>query len=223
VGAQAAAPLFFRIIDALHATEPDMGDVTLRPPPGVTRVAICAASGDLPNADCPQTALTWFIPGKSPIRVSDVHRRIWYDTRTGAEACPPYDTAFVKSEVFEFWPSDVLRLFAQAGMPRRSPPSPAACQHAASGGHAPHINSPLSNTTYTLRAARVASETIPLAATADGEVRTVHWFVDDAYVGTSKPDVAVTWIPGRSGSFTVRAIDDQGRVDSRDLRVAVVQ
>jgi penicillin-binding protein 1C len=152
-----------------------------------------------------------------------VHRRIWYDTRTGTQACPPYDTRFVKSEVFEFWPSDVLHLFAQAGMPRRSPPAPASCQLTVSGGHAPHINSPLSNTTYTLRAARVSTETIPLAATADGEVRTVHWFVDDAYVGTSQPDIAVTWTPGRAGEFTVRAVDDQGRADSRDLRVAIVR
>jgi penicillin-binding protein 1C len=199
-----------------------MSDLTLRPPSGVTHVAVCAASGDLPNAECPQTALTWFIPGKSPIRISDVHRRIWYDTRTGAEACPPYDPAFVRSEVFEFWPSDVLRLFAEAGMPRRQPPASAACQQNASVGVAPHINSPLSNTTYTLRAARVGSETIPLAATTDGEVRTIHWFVDDAYVGTSQPDIAVSWIPGRSGEFTVRAVDDQGRADSRALRVAVV-
>jgi penicillin-binding protein 1C len=222
VGIQSAAPLFFRIFDALHSAEPTMSDLTLRPPSGVTHVAVCAASGDLPNAECPQTALTWFIPGKSPIRISDVHRRIWYDTRTGAEACPPYDPAFVRSEVFEFWPSDVLRLFAEAGMPRRQPPASAACQQNASVGVAPHINSPLSNTTYTLRAARVGSETIPLAATTDGEVRTIHWFVDDAYVGTSQPDIAVSWIPGRSGEFTVRAVDDQGRADSRALRVAVV-
>jgi penicillin-binding protein 1C len=222
VGIQSAAPLFFRIFDALHAAEPTMSDLALRPPPGVTQVAVCAASGDLPNAECPQTALTWFIPGKSPIRISDVHRRIWYDTRTGEQACPPYDPEFVRSEVFEFWPSDVLRLFAEAGMPRRQPPAPASCQQNATVGLAPHINSPLSNTTYTLRAARVGSETIPLAATTDGDVRTVHWFVDDAYVGTSRPDVAVSWTPGRSGEFTVRAVDDQGRADSRALRVAVV-
>jgi penicillin-binding protein 1C len=222
VGIQSAAPLFFRIFDALHSAEPTMSDLTLRPPPGVTQVAVCAASGDLPNAECPQTALTWFIPGKSPIRISAVHRRIWYDTRTGAAACPPYDPEFVRSEVFEFWPSDVLRLFAEAGMPRRQPPAPASCEQNATLGQAPHINSPLSNTTYTLRAARVANETIPLAATTDGDVRTVHWFVDDAYVGTSRPDVAVSWTPGRSGAFTVRAVDDQGRADSRALRVAVV-
>jgi penicillin-binding protein 1C len=62
VGIQSAAPLFFRIFDALHSAEPTMSDLTLRPPQGVTQVAVCAASGDLPNAECPQTALTWFIP-----------------------------------------------------------------------------------------------------------------------------------------------------------------
>jgi penicillin-binding protein 1C len=222
VGAQAAAPLFFRIVDALHAAEPGIGEIWVRPPAGVSRVEVCAASGDLPNADCPQTATTWYIPGKSPIRLSDIHRRIWFDTRTGQQACPPYDSQFVRSEVFEFWSSDMLRLFAQAGMPRRQPPAAADCSRGTPGGQPPSINSPLRNATYTLRASRVGSESIPLAATTDGGVRTLHWFVDDAYVGTTRPDTAVSWTPGRSGAFVVRAIDDQGRADSRELRVAVV-
>jgi penicillin-binding protein 1C len=222
VGAQAAAPLFFRIIDALHAAEPDIAEISLRPPAGVSRIEVCAASGDLPNADCPQTATTWYIPGKSPIRVSEIHRRIWFDTRTGRQACPPYDARFVRSEVFEMWSSDMLRLFAQAGMPRRQPPALSDCRRGIPGGHAPSINSPLRDATYTLRASRVGSEAIPLAATTDGSVRSLHWFVDDAYVGTTRPDATVSWIPGRSGVFLVRAIDDQGRADSRRLAVAVV-
>ena len=222
VGAQAAAPLFFRISDALQVAEGNMTDLMPRPPQGVTQVAVCAASGDLPNSECPQTAMTWFIPGKSPIRISDVHRRVWYDTRTGTEACPPYDPDFVRSDVFEFWPSDILKLFAAAGMPRRQPPAPANCQQETASGHPPHIESPRTNMTYTLRAASAGTQTIPLAATTDGEVRTVHWFVDDAYVGTSRPEAAVTWTPGHSGEFTVRAVDDRGRADSRALRVAVV-
>lgn len=222
VGVQAAAPLFFRITDALQVAEGNMSDLTLRPPPGVTQVAVCTASGDLPNAECPQTAMTWFIPGKSPIKMSDVHRRVWYDTRTGTEACPPYDADYVRSDVFEFWPSDILKLFAEAGMPRRQPPAPGNCQQETAAGHPPHIESPRSNTTYTLRAAQASSQTIPLAATTDGEVRTVHWFVDDAYVGTSSPEATVSWSPGHSGEFTVRAVDDRGRADSRALRVAVV-
>lgn len=222
VGAQAAAPLFFRIVDAMQAAEAGMGEVWLRPPPGVSRVDVCAASGDLPNADCPQTATTWYIPGRSPIRVSEIHRRIWIDTRTNRQACPPYDTQFVRSEVFELWSSDMLRLFAQAGIPRRTPPPSGECGRDLPGGHAPSISSPLRNATYTMRASRVGSDSIPLAATTDGSVRTLHWFVDDAYVGTTRPESAVAWTPGHSGAFLVRAIDDQGRADSRELNVAVV-
>lgn len=223
VGVQAAAPLFFRIADALQVSEPQIAQVKFLQPSDVTRVEVCAASGDLPNADCPRRASTWYIPGKSPIRLSEVHRRVWIDTRTGNQACPPYDPKFTESEVFEYWPSDVLTLFAQAGMPRRHPPPAEGCLHDMPGGIAPHINSPLASVTYTLRAARVSAETIPLAATADAEVRTLHWFVGDAYVGTSRPDVAVPWTPARSGTFTVRAVDDRGRSDSRELRVAVVR
>jgi penicillin-binding protein 1C len=43
-------------------------------PAGVKPVEICVASGDLPDQWCPQKGRTWFIPGKSPIRVSSVHR-----------------------------------------------------------------------------------------------------------------------------------------------------
>jgi hypothetical protein len=42
------------------------------------------------------------------------------------------------------------------------------------------------------------------------------------HVGTARPDATVSWTPRRSGAFLVRAVDDQGRADSRELRVAVV-
>ena len=76
--------------------------------------------------------------------------------------------------------------------------------------------------TYTLRAER-AGDSVPLAANADSDVRTLHWFVDDAYVGSGVPGISVAWTPPRTGAFVVRAIDDRGRADSRQLRVALVR
>ena len=122
-----------------------------RQPPRLERVDVCSASGDLPNAECPQTVSTWYIPGVSPIRVSQVHRRVWIDTRTGEQACPPYDPTHTRSEVFEFWPTELLQLFAQAGMPRRRPPPAArlsarrARRHAAANhvaGHCRDLHDP---------------------------------------------------------------------------------
>jgi penicillin-binding protein 1C len=222
VGVQAAAPLFFRLVDGIAAQDPALIEPIFRQPPRLARVEVCTASGDLPNADCPQTSTTWYIPGVSPIKVSDVHRRVWIDTRTGKQACPPYDPRYARSEVFEFWPSELMQLFAQAGMPRRRPPEPSECTNAVASGTPPRITSPLTTVTYALRSQRMGNETIPLAANADSETRRVHWFVDDSYVGSGPPGVAVAWTPLRAGRYLVRAVDDHGRADTRALEISVV-
>jgi penicillin-binding protein 1C len=222
VGVQTAAPLFFRIVDAIGATS-KLIEPAYRQPPRLERVDVCSASGDLPNAECPQTVSTWYIPGISPIRVSQVHRRVWIDTRTGDQACPPYDPQFTRSEVFEYWPTELLQLFAQAGMPRRRPPPAADCQRDLPSGTPPHITSPVTAATYTIRAGRVGNEPVPLAANADSEVRRLHWFVDESYVGTSAPGIALAWNPHGSGHYVVRTVDDRGRADSRPLDVALVR
>lgn len=223
VGVQAAAPLFFRLVDALAARQPNMSEPVFRQPLRLAQVDVCSASGDLPNAECPRTSTTWYIPGISPIRISDVHRRVYVDTRTGEQACPPYDPQFTRSEVYEFWPTDLLQIFAKAGVPRRRPPPMAACQRDMPAGTPPQITSPVTSATYTVRAGRVGDEPIPLAANADSEVRRLHWFVNEDYIGTGTPGIAIAWNPQRSGKYMVRAVDDRGRADSRELNVALVR
>lgn len=221
VGVQAAAPLFFRMVDAIAAHDAALVEPAFRQPPQLARVEVCSASGDLPNAECPQTSMTWYIPGVSPIKVSDVHRRVWIDTRTGKQACAPFDLRHTRSEVFEYWPSELMQLFEQAGMPRRRPPELSACMHDARGTP-PRITSPVSAVTYTLRARRSATDSIPLAANTDSEARRVHWFVDESYVGSTAPSVALGWTPARAGTYLVRAVDDRGLADSRALEVRLV-
>ena len=221
VGVEAAAPLFFRLADAIAANE-RLYEPSFRQPRRLEKVEVCSASGDLPNAECPRTAMTWYIPGVSPIRISQVHRRVWTDTRTGEQACPPYDPVITRSEVFEFWPSDLLQLFAQAGMPRRRPPAPADCQRDVPSGVAPSITSPVIAADYTIPISRLGVDAIPLAANADSEVRRLHWFANETYVGTGTPSVALGWRPHKSGRYLIRAIDDRGRVDTRELNVELV-
>lgn len=225
VGIQAAAPLFFRLVDALALTrrlQPPQAD---QPPPGLTRIEVCAASGDLPNRWCPQTAVTWFIPGKSPIRVSTLHRPVMIDSRTGQAACPPFDPAVTRLEVFAFWPSDLQRLFRDAGLARRQPPEPAAgCdQPPAMGnqGDPPRLNSPLTGVTYTLRLSK-PEETIELSAAIDGDAQRMYWFADTRYLGSSRRDGFLPWRPAASGRYEVSVVDDQGRGASRTLEVAFV-
>ncbi|MGQ0697248.1 MAG: penicillin-binding protein 1C [Panacagrimonas sp.] len=222
VGVRAAAPLFFRMVDAVRAL-PGYVEPAITQPPNLSRVEVCTASGDLPNAECPTRTTGWFIPGVSPIRLSQVHRRIAVDVRTGRQACPPFDTAHVRWELHEFWSSDLMRLFAQAGIPRRAPPAAGDCASNGPGGVAPQIVSPLSGVSYSVREAQMGTERLAFNANAEGDVRTLYWFVNDAFVGQTAPGVALAWLPQRPGRFSVSVLDERGRSDRRELSVELVR
>jgi len=226
VGVQVAAPLFFRVVDAIDAVEPSLAEPVRTFPAGLTTVDVCAASGDLPNADCPRTVPTWFIPGKSPIRVSTLHQTLLIDDRTGLRACPPYTGGPVHRVVYEMWGSDLLKLFLQAGLPRRTPPpfDPRCETHLAEsqGSTRPQITSPLRGVVYSLRAKRLGQEIITLRATTGAGVREVYWFVGKTFVGKAAPGGSLAWRAEAPGSFMVRAVDDQGQADSRLVELAVV-
>ncbi|MEP6897858.1 MAG: penicillin-binding protein 1C, partial [Rhodanobacter sp.] len=224
VGVDAAAPLFFQIIDALRAERPQLAEPIRHMPENLKRVQICLASGDLPNQWCPQKGMTWFIPGKSPIRVSNVHRPVVIDDSTGQPACPPYSGKRTHVEVYEFWPSDLQHVFAQAGIPRRKPPQNPDCNNAgAPEGDPPQITSPLRGSTYAMRLTQLGQERIAFVATTDADTHALYWFVNDAYVGRSAPGDSLLWQPQTAGSYNVRVVDDHGRSDQRPLGVSLVE
>jgi penicillin-binding protein 1C len=218
VGADAAAPLFFRIADALSLRNPDEIPVPPVPPPGVSKVSVCAESGDLPNRYCPEVVDTWYIPGKSPIRVSQLHRAVTIDIGTGRPACPPYAPNATRQEIFEFWPSDMMKLFREAGMPRRQAPVMPDCAVDESAD-IPNIATPLRGVTYTLRR-RAGAETIPLEAGTAADVENVFWFDGAALIARSPAaQGAVPWTPSADGIHLIRVIDDHGRTAERDVNI----
>lgn len=224
IGADAAAPLFFNIIDNIYADYPSLREPQRKWPENLKRVAVCLASGDLPTPWCQQQGNAWFIPGKSPIKVDTVFRPVVIDNDTGEAACPPYDEGRTHTEVFEFWPSDLAAVFARAGLPKRPPPSTARCGESGTvaAGSAPRITSPLRNTTYTLRPFQQDRDRIVFSATTDADTRTIYWFIDDGYLGSTASKRSIEWRPTAQGSYRVRAIDDRGRADSRRIKVEIV-
>ena len=122
------------------------------------------------------------------------------DPVTGRPVCPPY-SAGTRFEVFEFWSADMLELFRQAGLPRRTPPPLPAC-----GGEdqpdPPRIASPLRNVTYALRQA-APEERITLEVSVAADVRRVFWFDGRALIGVRRvSEGALPWRPASAGVRT---------------------
>jgi penicillin-binding protein 1C len=216
VGREAAGPLFFAIADAMRARGPLIESI-VHDTLSLRKVKVCALSGDLPGPHCDHLKETWFIPGKSPIRTCAVHREVEIDLATRLRACPG-DSAATASEVFEFWPSDLLKLFRTAGVPRRVPPPfSRGCRAVAPGGAPVLIASPARGLDYSL-GTKDRNE-IPLTAITDADGRNVYWFIDDRLVGTARSGESLFWT-ARPGRFVVRAVDDQGRSVAEELNVS---
>ena len=221
VGVRTAAPLFFRVVDALRAQQLTQPTESSAPRNlKLRQIEVCAATGQLPNRDCPQKKLSWFIPGKSPITQSQLHRAVWVNPSNGATDCAEH--AGWTRQVHEYWSSDMQRLFREAGMPRAKPPLlPPHCNQSSgarsdrdSGGLL--ITSPLQGTRYVLRASGQAT---PLQLAAITQTGHLYWFADQAFIGESIDGVAINWLPPKAGRFLIRVVDEQGLSDSRELIV----
>ena len=51
------------------------------------------------------------------------------------------------------------------------------------------------------------------------QVKTLFWFDDNRYIGSSDPQVALAYRPADAGIHNIRVVDDQGQVAEREMLV----
>jgi penicillin-binding protein 1C len=217
-GIKAAGGLFFTLIDNLRNQHVLVGmDDDFSPPPdSVATVEVCSASGDLPNEDCPKTAKTWFIPGISPIKISTLHKTVYFDAQSNV-ICK--GQPYTHREIYEFWPNDMVGLFHEAGLPRRQPPQLPSCYDSIVGGSKLEIVSPSSIGVYTLKLSKPTSLGLKAKSLTQ---RDIFWFADKSFIGKAKASDTLSWQPNNPGTYTLRAVDELGHSASKQLTVEFV-
>lgn len=218
VGKDIAAPLFFELVDAIKQERGPL--VSIDKDPGhmnLKKIWVCKASGMLPTRYCTDTELTWFIPGKSPIKTDTIYREVAINNQTGLRTCRIDETT--RFEIFEFWPSDLLKIFKQAGIQRHTPPFfEADCALSGVNGMSPQITSPESGLSYIVRANSKQNNSIPLSVVTDAGIEHVYWFINETFIAKTKADQAYLW-HAKPGHFVVRVVDDHGLSDARDITI----
>ena len=123
------------------------------------------------------------------------------------------------------------RLFRDAGLPRRTPPAlMPKCREVEGTGSPPKITSLLCGVTHALRefqhtndANAAVDESVNLRATTDADTCEVFWFADQTFIGRTNAGAGFAWRPSAAGNYTLRAVGDHCRADSREMRATVVQ
>jgi penicillin-binding protein 1C len=115
----------------------------------------------------------------------------------------------------------MLKLFREAGMPRRVPPPLPDCVSEQTGD-SPVIASPLRGVSYTLHR-KAPEEVIHLEASVGADVRSVFWFDGRALIGNAAVSGnSIPWRPTRDGVHLIRIVDDHGRAAEREVQVQLL-
>jgi penicillin-binding protein 1C len=230
VGREMAAPLVFELVDLLkargrinhHRLPVRLGSLKIKD------VEVCPISGKIPGPHCRNLKKIKFISEVSPIHECDVHREIFVNKKTGLQSCLR-DMSIVEKRVIEVWPTDILKIFAEARMARRvAPPFDESCHEesqvtrevVALGGV---MISPKEGVVYSVRSSFDLKNQIPFQASFQGDSeQEVFWFVDHEYVGQSHGAGVFLW-PAKPGRFQVKALNKKGQSLNRKIQVQVVE
>lgn len=210
VGATAALPLFEEIARSLASMRSLVDKhCRLRSRLNIEEAEICAGTGDFYKGQCAAPVKSWIIPGVSPVRDSGVSQKILVDRATGKRACSLEGA----DEVWwEFWPSDMKGIFAQAGIHKPEPPdwldSCPKAERADRRGKAPRILLPKRNVAYQRRRADSGFR-LPLLAATDIPSGHVHWYSGAEYLGSAPAGEVMFW-DAPPGKWDVIAVDDAG-------------
>lgn len=223
VGKDLAAPLFFQISDLLKLPEQQSPEWIKPTALNLKKIEVCSVSGDLPGPHCKHKKTTWYHPGISPIAQCHIHRAVIVDKRTHKRLCTS-NGENSKLDIYEFWSNDLRSLFESAGIFRKEPPPFADnCTQITNIGQAPTITSPTNNVVFLKsHSSQNHLNTMALAAVIDGDSQSMHWYLDNQFLKRTKSNEKFTIVPP-SGDHTITVVDEQGRTDSREIKVRAVQ
>ncbi|MHB8418588.1 MAG: penicillin-binding protein 1C [Myxococcales bacterium] len=217
VGAQAAGPIFFDVLEALDGKLPPRPET---PPPDLTEVDLCAVSGDLPTAACPEHRRALALRRHVPTRACPYHVAVDVDRGTGLALSPSCRAGHAYDRrTFLAWPATVRRWLTdeQRGFPE--PPALASGCEVGGPRRPPSIVSPPPRQVALLiPGVPPARQSIALEAESNAASAQLSWFVDGELLGSYPSDQRVYWTP-RPGEHDIVVTDEAGLSAHRKLSV----
>lgn len=212
VGAQAAGPLLFDLLEALDVD----GAMAASAPPELVPVEVCALSGHLPGRHCPHAKTALAPVDNVPTARCELHTELEVDLASGQRvtaACRAGKTT--ETRVAVVWPAEVRRWLTEH--PVSTVPSLHPDCREAAPLQPPRIVAPAAGAVAVLVPGLPADDQ-ELALQADAAGTRLSWFLNGEYLGKVDADDVVWWTP-RPGRHTLVVQDESGASDRLEFEV----
>lgn len=218
VGAEAAGPLLFDILEGL-GPRGRLEDPDAVVPSELTQVEVCAYSGHLPTEACTQRRMVFAKRSHVPTEPCPYHQRVEVDVKTGLAVNPSCRAGRqTESRVYLSWPASIRRWLAEQHRLLPQPPAPAPGCEPGGAQRAPEIISPgQGQVALLIPGVSADQQEVPLEAEAEGD-RELTWFVDGTFLASARADERVWWSPS-VGTHEILVSDDRGLSARRTLEV----
>lgn len=218
VGSDAAGPLFFDLVEAVHRNTSAVAD---HRPNDLVEVRVCSYSGHPPGDGCEVHKQVLARVDKVPTTICPYHRRIEVDVETGlavGAGCREGRRTELRS--YLTWPSSIHRWLQRRSGALPSPPDWSPDCTLPSETSAPTIiHPPVGHVALLMPGMEADRQQVPLVAEArDGTV--LDWFVDGRFIGRASAEERIWWTP-TPGKHQIVASDARGRIARRGLEVRV--
>lgn len=216
VGADAAGPLFFDLVEAVHRGEPSSSPSQ---PLDLTEIAVCEYSGHLPGPACSERKRVLAREAGVPTSICPYHRSFEVDVESGLAVSPGCRVGReTERRSHLVWPASIRRWLEHRAGGLPTPPEWAeGCSRPAGQGAPQIVHPPAGHVALLMPGMELSRQQLPLVAEAGGG-EALDWFVDGQFIGQAAADQRLWWTPS-PGQHLIVASDQSGRLARRLLEV----
>jgi penicillin-binding protein 1C len=213
-GAVAAAPLLFKIFNALdYGSEENWYEI----PEGLKSRIVCSVTGQPYSDFCSDLVIDYYIPSVSSTVKCRHMKEVLISPDSSVSYCmnclPHF--GYIKA-LYPNYAPEVIAYYEENNINyQKIPPHNPKCERIF-GGIAPVITSPLDGAEYYVD--ETDSMQVALSCNASNDVESVFWYINKRYFKSAAPNEKLFFTPVE-GTIEISCSDDKGR--NTDIRILV--
>lgn len=220
-GVSGAGPIYNAFMRGVLIGQPEK---PFARPDGLVQAQVCALSGLLPTAHCPNRRMEWFIDGTQPTTHDNLYQVFEIDRRTGALATDETSPEYRVSQTFVVLPQEAREWGIRNGI---TPPPSGAVVRVPDADAPLRLLAPDPYTNFELSSLLPAeSQRIRFRVGVPADTQHVTYYLNDELYAQATETPFSTWWQLALGSYELRAeawLEDGTRLTTPSLYFSVTQ